>query len=222
MRQMSPQRRAETRWPHPTASLSTQARVPPDAAESSFFQGALPLLGSSTRNHPALGPCVLTSCLPQSPELTSCQSPALPGSSLALSLGKKSTHPAFHRTQGNDLPVRRTCAPTPTVLPKYPPLGCTDPPVLPQNSSSWPQFPQTLRCHQEQFGTAQPPHWTLRPSSLHRAWPWLLWTPILLSNLWVTTPCRALRAATGPQPATASVAQHLFVPFLQLWPQPQL
>lgn len=130
---------------------------PRTAAESSFFRGALPLLGSSTRNHPALGPCVLTSCLPQSPELTSCQSPALPGSSLALSLGKKSSHPAFRRTQGNDLPVSwavfnqtylRTdpncalplhlCPQALHPVPKYPPLGCTDPPVLPQNSSSWP------------------------------------------------------------------------------------
>lgn len=147
MRQMRPQGKAETRWRHPTTSLSTCARVLRDAAESSFSPGALPLPGSSTQSHhPAFRPCVFTSCL--------LQSPALPRSNLAQSLGKNSPRREFHSTQRNDLPVhwavfiRRTCTPTPTVLPpptlcpgpapipKYPLLGCTDPPVLPQNSFS--------------------------------------------------------------------------------------
>lgn len=58
----------------------------------------------------------------------------------------------------------------PAPAPKYPPLGCPDPPVLPQSSHWWPWFSQILGCHQEQFHAVQPPPWALEPPS------WQRWT----------------------------------------------
>lgn len=123
MRQMSPQRRAETRWPHPTASLSTQARVPPGPQLS---------LPSSEEHCPCWG-APLGIILPWGPVCSLPVSRSLQSSlpvSLQLCLAAALLSPlershlirrfAVHRemtclSAGLFL-IRRTCAPTPTVL----------------------------------------------------------------------------------------------------------
>lgn len=141
------------------------------------------------------------------------QSPALPGSNLAQSLTKNSSHRAFRSTQRNDLPVsgavfiRRTCTPAPTVLPHR---FCAQ--ALHRFPSTHYWAAQTCQSYLRilSLGPCFLKHSniTRSPSALSnlRTGPWghLHFAGIGLASLdplpakWLTAPSPALRAATGP------------------------
>lgn len=120
----------------------------------------------------------------------------------------------FYRMHLHDDPNRASSPPLrmgPAPVPRYPHLGCTDPPTSPTSELLLTALvPQILRRHQEQFSTVRPPHWVRESPSMQRC--------VALASLdslpaewslaqWPITPSKALRGAHRTLAPMSSVAQ---------------